>query len=130
MRNDELLQVLTALEVELHQGATRADRARMEALLHSDFFEIGRSGTLWTRAATLDEFSTVGGDAAPRIRADRFELRQLSDDLALLTYRSAHVGADDSAHRFTLRSSLWQRGGAAGWQLRFHQGTPTEDSSS
>jgi hypothetical protein len=124
----ELLDALRALEVELHQGATRADRARMDALLHPDFFEFGRSGTVWTRAATLDEFA-AGGDAAPRIRADRFELQRLADDLALLTYRSAHVGADAAAHRFTLRASLWQRGGPVGWQLRFHQGTPTEDGS-
>jgi hypothetical protein len=38
------------------------------------------------------------------------------------------VGADGSRHRHTLRSSLWQRS-SRGWQLRFHQGTPTEDDA-
>jgi len=124
---DALLEALKALEVELHLGATRANRARMDALLHADFIEFGRSGTVWTRQATLDEFG-AGGHGAPRILADRFELHPLGDALALLTYRSAHVNADGLRHRHTLRSSLWQRS-ARGWQMRFHQGTPTEDDA-
>lgn len=118
-----LLDELCALEVELHQGATRADRVRMNALLHADFVEFGRSGTVWTRAATLDEFGSPGAAAAPRIRADHFELQRLGVELALLTYCSAHVAAHGALDRHTLRSSLWQRT-AQGWQLRFHQGTP------
>jgi len=124
---DALLDAVKALEVELHQGTTRANRSRMDELLHADFIEFGRSGTVWTRQATLDEFG-AGGDGAPRIHADRFALHALGDALALLTYRSAHVNADGSRHRHTLRSSLWQRS-ARGWQLRFHQGTPTEDAT-
>jgi hypothetical protein len=124
---NDLLEALKALEVELHQGTTRANRARMDALLHADFIEFGRSGTVWTRQATLDEFG-AGGEGAPRIQADRFKLHALDDILALLTYRSAHLNADGSCHRHTLRSSLWQRS-AHGWQLRFHQGTPTEDAT-
>ncbi len=118
-----LLDELCALEVELHQGATRADRVRMNALLHADFVEFGRSGTVWTRAATLDEFGSPGAAAAPRIHADHFELQRLGVELALLTYRSAHVAAHGALDRHTLRSSLWHRT-AQGWQLRFHQGTP------
>jgi hypothetical protein len=122
------LDALVALEVELHRGAVRADRARLDALLHPDFVEFGRSGTVWTREATLQEFAD-GGTFAPRITADRFALQRLDDTLALLTYRSAHLDAQDRRHRFTLRSSLWQRDAAGRWQLRFHQGTPTEDAS-
>jgi hypothetical protein len=122
----EMRDALIALEVELHRGATRADRARMQALLHPDFIEFGRSGTVWTREATLGEFSEPDAAAnAPAIHADAFELLELADGLALLTYRSAHLAPDGTRSRFTLRSSLWQRG-ASGWQLRFHQGTPTE----
>jgi hypothetical protein len=122
-----LADVLRTLEVELHLGATRANRTRMDALLHADFIEFGRSGTLWTREATLAEFAD-GGASAPRILADSFTLRRLSDELALLTYRSSHVDGQGRRERFTWRTSLWQRG-PAGWQLRFHQGTPTEDDT-
>jgi hypothetical protein len=121
-----LLDQLRALEVELHQGATRANRARMNALLHADFTEVGRSGTVWTREATLDEFGSPGAAAAaPRIHADQFALQRLGEELALLTYRSAHVAANGAFERLTLRSSIWQRT-AQGWQLRFHQGTPAQ----
>jgi hypothetical protein len=127
MDDDALAAELRALEVELHRGATRADRTRMDTLLHADFIEFGRSGVPWTRDATLAEFAG-GGGSAPRIVADRFVLRRLSDELALLTYRSAHVDDEGRRERFTWRSSLWQRG-PSGWQLRFHQGTPTEDGT-
>jgi hypothetical protein len=123
---ESLQDTLMALEVELHRGAVRADRARMDALLHPEFIEFGRSGAVWTRAATLDEFAAPGAaSSAPTIHAEDFVLRELTDSLALLTYRSAHLAPDGTRSRFTLRSSLWQRG-ASGWQLRFHQGTPTE----
>jgi hypothetical protein len=124
---EALLDALRALEVALHRPTVRADRARMEALLHADFVEFGRSGRVWTREATLDEFS--GADAAargPTIHAQDFDLHVLADDLALLSYRSAHVDADGAKHRWTLRASLWQRGSDGAWRLRFHQGTPTE----
>ena len=127
MDDEALAAALRTLELELHRGATRANRTRMETLLHPDFVEFGRSGVLWTREATIAEFAG-GGESAPRILADRFVLQRLGDDLALLTYRSAHADADDRRERFTWRSSLWQ-GGAPGWQLRFHQGTPTEDGT-
>jgi hypothetical protein len=120
------LATLRALEVELHRTATRADRARMDALLHPDFIEFGRSGAVWTREATLDEFSGPGAaPKGPTIHAQDFELRVLSDNLALLSYRSAHVDAAGAKDRWTLRSSLWQRNADGAWQMRFHQGTPT-----
>ena len=128
MAEQALLDTLVALEVELHRGATRADRARMDALLHPQFLEIGRCGDVWTREATLAEFA-AGDAAAPRIAADRFALQPLHDTLTLLTYRSAHLDAQGVRQRFTLRSSLWQRDAAGPWRLRFHQGTPTEDDS-
>ena len=63
----DLLDMLRTLEVELHQGATRADRARMDTLLHPQFVEFGRSGAVWTREATLAEFFS---DANNTIKAD------------------------------------------------------------
>jgi hypothetical protein len=54
-----------------------------------------------------------------------FEHEQLAAGLALLTYRSAHVKAGGAIERHTLRASLWELT-EIGWQLRFHQGTPTE----
>jgi len=57
------------------------------------------------------------------VHAERFELANLSREIALLTYSSAHIGAGGELYRRTLRSSLWVAD-EAGWRIRFHQGTP------
>jgi hypothetical protein len=115
---------LIRLELELHQAEVRADGGRLGALLHPEFAEFGRSGQVWTRQAVLDEFTAASSPSAhPRIHAEGFALQQLSDDVALLTYRSAHVDEAGAQSRWTLRSSLWQRCQGR-WVMRFHQGTP------
>ena len=58
------------------------------------------------------------------LRGALSSLSDLGDGVALLTYRSAEVGDDGEAARHALRTSLWVRG-RDGWQIRFHQGTPT-----
>lgn len=116
-----LLEELRTLETELHKDETRHDQQRMKTLLHPDFIEFGRSGTRYTRADILKEFAQ--GDVLPLIQSHNFELVVLGDDVVLLTYVSAHVNAGGNSHRQTLRSSIWVRT-QAGWQMRFHQGTP------
>jgi hypothetical protein len=116
------LEVLRTLETELHRSETRRNRQRVEALLHPDFVEFGRSGTRYTRADLLKEF---GPNSAPvAIQSRNFDLAVLAQGVALLTYVSAQLDADGNLHRHTLRSSLWVST-EAGWQMRFHQGTPT-----
>jgi hypothetical protein len=57
--------------------------------------------------------------AAGLIEAGDLRPRRLGPDAVLLTYRTTTPG------RTVLRSSTGVRDGAAGWQLLFHQGTPT-----
>ncbi|HET6369798.1 MAG TPA: DUF4440 domain-containing protein, partial [Nitrospiria bacterium] len=54
-----------------------------------------------------------------------FQVEPLSQEAALLTYRSAHVNNEGELERHTNRASLWQLT-EHGWQMFFHQGTPTE----
>ena len=115
-----LLETLRALEVALHQPAIRSDPPALGGLLHPGFREFGRSGASYTRAEVLAEFS---GNAPYLIWAQDFALDELAPDIALLTYRSAHVAPDGSLEAHALRSSIWQRT-ADGWKMRFHQGTP------
>ena len=117
-----LLQQLVALEVELHKPSARRDAARLDALLHDDFVEFGRSGSASTKADVLSRLPAEAQRAT--VFADRFALRRLADDVALLTYRSAHRLADSTLDRFSMRASVWQRTGL-GWQMSYHQGTPT-----
>src|SRR5262249_43295916 len=120
--NDMLLEELRTLETELHKDETRHNRKRMETLLHPDFIEFGRSGRRYTRADVLKEFGV--GSVLPAIHSRHFDLIVLGEGVALLTYFSAHMNASGNPHRHTLRSSVWVRT-AVGWQIRFHQGTPS-----
>jgi len=106
---------VVALEQALLSDEVRSDHARVEALLHPDFTEIGSSGRLWSRARML---TTV----APLENRTTFELvgtDRLADDLLLVRWRSRAKAS------VVLRSSIWQRT-PAGWQLRFRQGTPAD----
>jgi hypothetical protein len=124
---DSIRAELEALETELHRLDTRANRARMEALLHPDFVEFGRSGTLYTRAEILAEYDS--GKTLPTIDTRHFRVTLLGANVALVTYVSAHVSADGtSSSRHTLRSSIWVQEESR-WQMRFHQGTPTTQAS-
>ncbi|WP_141289911.1 nuclear transport factor 2 family protein, partial [Ideonella azotifigens] len=102
-----LLGQLQALEVELHQPVVRGDAARLDALLHAEFQEFGRSGAAYTKADVLLRLPSAAQH--PRVVASNFLVRPLAPDVALLTYRSAHALPDGTLHRHTLRSSIWQR---------------------
>jgi hypothetical protein len=118
-----LLSQLQALEVDLHKPVVRGDAARLDALLHEEFHEFGRSGTAYAKADIVSRLPSAAQHA--RVVADNFLVRRLAADVALLTYRSAHALPDGTLHRHTLRSSIWQCSDV-GWQMSFHQGTPTE----
>jgi hypothetical protein len=119
--NPTLLEELRGLETELHTNETRRNQRRMEALLHPDFIEFGRSGKRYTRAEILIEFGPP--NALSLVQSCDYEVIVLGEGVALLTYVSAHLDAEGNWDRKTLRSSLWVRT-PVGWQMRFHQGTP------
>ncbi|WP_295548945.1 nuclear transport factor 2 family protein [uncultured Pseudacidovorax sp.] len=112
---------LQQLEVELHHPGRPCDVERLEALLHPDFHEVGRSGRAYDRATVVRYLSQVS--TPPQVDSSQFRVERLTPDVALLSYCSVQRPADGSADLRTLRSSLWTRG-LSGWQLRHHQGTP------
>jgi hypothetical protein len=116
-----LLQELQSLEVELHHPGVRCSRERLELLLHPDFHEVGRSGRTYSRETVVGHLAAQRSH--PVVASDSFALCELGPGVALLTYRSAHVEADGRRVNHTLRCSIWIET-AAGWQLRYHQGTP------
>ena len=120
----DLYLELKKLEVELHQASVRSDRTRLECLLHDSFMECGRSGRVYDRKEILDEISDETMDYS--VWSQDFDAKKLSDELVLMTYRSAHINPHGSLTHHSFRSSLWQRT-KSGWKMRFHQGTPTEE---
>jgi hypothetical protein len=124
---DELLDELTRLEVELHHPGVRLDVARVAALLHADFHEVGRSGRAYDRPTIVRLLPEQGrsADGPPSVVPDAFAVRPLGPDAALLTYRAAHRQPDGALTRHTLRSSVWVRESGR-WQMLYHQGTAAE----
>lgn len=107
---------LIALEQAMWRASTRFDPDFMERHLAPEFFEFGRSGRVWSRAAII-------AMAAEPIDAtlSQLTLHPLDADAVLVTYDSALRSGGALEHAY--RSSLWTRRDGR-WQLRFHQGTP------
>jgi hypothetical protein len=57
------------------------------------------------------------------VLSEAFSVVELAPKVDLLTYRSAHIEQGKTLVNHTLRSSIWVLS-QAGWQLRYHQGTP------
>ena len=124
MGSDDLLQHISGLELTLQRLDVRRDRARLDTLLHESFVECGRSGRRYEKADTLEELPQ---DPSPMAMwSQDFEVAELAEGVALLTYRSASVDDNGELYRFSRRSSVWQRT-ERGWQMRFHQGTATKE---
>lgn len=116
------MEEIVKLEMELHQHSVRNDRFRLDELLHDSFIEIGRSGEIYNKERIL---ASLQSEATHRVWSQDYASQLIGNGLVLLTYRSAHVGSDESLTRFSRRSSLWE-GSERGWKMRFHQGTPTD----
>ena len=107
--------VLQHAELTLLRGPSRHDANYLEAVLHDDFIEIGRSGSRWTKAEVIVGLLAEVCSAEPVV--DEWHSTRLSPALALLTYRLTGPGGVQSRH-----SSIWDTSGRLPI-LRFHQGT-------
>lgn len=116
----DLLQTLTQLERALHHPGSVLTAAQCDALLHADFFEVGKSGLRYSRQQVLAYLSQTSGQAPSVVETSDYQVHELGADCALLTYACVHAG--DSAPIKVLRSSIWRRS-PSGWQLFYHQGT-------
>ncbi|HYI18770.1 MAG TPA: nuclear transport factor 2 family protein [Solirubrobacteraceae bacterium] len=104
-----------ALELQLLDPEVRRDPAAIEALLHPQFEEFGASGRVWDRPGVV---AALRGELGAPVSVACMESSLLAPGVVLVTYRAA-PGAGGAS----LRSSVWVRD-AAGWRVRFHQGTP------
>lgn len=110
---------LAALEHTLWRTDSRHDRALMDATFAPDFHEFGRSGRRYTREDLLPNGEAQTIDAT----LHALTITDLSPTIALVTYRSEL--RRPTGTEWANRSSLWDRTSGR-WQLRFHQGTPSE----
>lgn len=123
-----VLAMITSLEMQLHQPATRNNSKIVSELLHDDFEEIGRSGRHYDKRQTVAALEQETG--RPVIHAEDFKLAMMTEGVALLTYKSFQRDTAGTITGRTLRSSVWvlsEHQTGERWQLRFHQGTPATD---
>lgn len=104
-----------AAEQSLLTPTVREDPARVAALLHPEWSEVGTSGRVRSRAEMLAEIGPLDSGVADEFQA--LGVEQVSADAILLRWQLPG----------SRRSSLWVRHGDE-WLQRFHQGTSWEDA--
>jgi ribonuclease HI len=108
---------LIGLETAMWLADTRGDRTWMDEHLSPSFTEFGRSGRSYTRDEILDQHVT---EIEIEMPLSHLDVRRLGTNIALVTYRT--IEPRGHSHR----ASVWRRADRrSGWQLEFHQGTPT-----
>jgi hypothetical protein len=113
-----LLVQLSELEKRLLNSAAGCNAALVTSTLTPDFQEFGTSGLVYVRADIVD---ALADEPPTTISAEDFDVRVISADAALLTYKSTKT-VDGAASVRALRSSLWVRRDGE-WRMLFHQGT-------
>lgn len=111
---------LADLENAIWQAVSCGDTAFLTDKMAPDFFELGRSGTRYSRDDILS-----GMDQQPGVETHLHDIQTcaLSPQIALVTYVSEV--RYDRGTEWSNRSSIWDQSGGR-WQLRFHQGTPIQ----
>jgi Uncharacterized protein conserved in bacteria len=110
-------EMLFELEQQLAQVGRKLSAEDASSLIAEDFVEFGASGKVWSKTEIIASMSQW--PPIERI-VENFSVRELSDSVCLVTYKS--VGVKGQASPFSLRSSIWRHTGER-WQIVFHQGT-------
>jgi hypothetical protein len=108
------------LERSLMEEETRKSPERLDLLLADEFREFGRSGTIYGKRQIIE---LMCQEEPVRRTIAEFTVKQIAENVALITYRSSRTDENSGIELESLRSSLWRKNGAQ-WQLLFHQGTP------
>jgi hypothetical protein len=114
-----LEELIQHLERRLLQGCAPVGHRRCRALA-DDFVEIGASGRIFDKQATIDGLQH---ESPAEISLTDYQARILAPDVVLVTYHAVRSAPAPAQITQSLRSSIWKRLDGR-WQLVFHQGTP------
>ncbi len=111
--------ILFELEKQLHSSEVRSTPSKIDFLLAPNFFEIGSSGNVWNREATLKILPAE--NSKTKIESREYKATPLAEDVVLITYISTLLIEGKTSQEF-LRSSIWRKT-LGHWKMEFHQGT-------
>jgi len=112
------------LEDRLLQPEIRHFGEEISRLLADDFVEFGVSGRTFDKLQVVEE--SPHSPPVPVIIKE-FQVKILSPDVVLATYRAVKTNESREEMRNSLRSSIWKFLDGR-WQMVFHQGTRTMES--
>ncbi|GGI88327.1 nuclear transport factor 2 family protein [Legionella impletisoli] len=92
----------------------------LQQLIDDDFMEMGQSGQIYNKNEVV---AWLNRQSQSLREGFQFQVKQISEEVLLLTYlsRIKTQGADEAKHAF--RSSIWRNQGEQ-WRMVFHQATP------
>lgn len=115
----QLAAQIKNLEIELLKPATRHSLERLNELLADDFMEIGASGKRYNKQ---DVLNVLPASVEKQFVLLEFEVKELSPQIVLATYRIEKEITGSDKENCSLRSSVWQKQNGQ-WRIIFHQGT-------
>ena len=118
--NEETSKKFYDLETALHKKEVRNSRDKVSALIADDFLEFGKSGGSFNKKDILDGLEQEAVDL--EIKVTDFNVKELAENIVLVTYTASMLDADNETTVLTNRSSIWISQNED-WQMVFHQGT-------
>jgi len=117
------LQILRQLEESLHRHEVRTQTDQLTLLLHSSFMEIGYSGESYNFNTIVN---ALEAEAEPEfvIWSQQYQFIEIAPGVCQVLYLQARMDKAGKLSRHAKRSSIWIET-KVGWQMKFHQGTPT-----
>jgi hypothetical protein len=117
-----MLEALLAREPLFHNRSLVSTRADFERETTPDLWEVGASGSRYSREAVwavlARRYAAGAADEARDWHIGDAQVRRLGPDTYLLTYTL--FGPDD---RITRRLTIWRGSTETGWMSLYHQGT-------
>ena len=116
----DLSEHLRKLEASMTKPEIRRSPEQLGRLLADDFREFGGSGRVFNKGQIIE---ALQNQPPLELWLDEFQVKCLSADLALVTYRGRCKFPDSEKVSHSLRSSIWRKREGR-WEVVFHQGTP------
>ena len=117
--NDAITDQVRQLELKLLHSDIKVMPSLLDALLATEFEEIGGNGAVNSRQEVVGWLWNK--NSQDRWSLTDFRVRELSTDLVLAIYHAEKVvGQKNIVSKGSIRSSIWKRN-TQGWQMVFHQ---------